>query len=165
MLHGPAESALTINRGSTMSVYFEPETREILLRLRLFQGLNEIELAKLMSHAELIECQVGDFLIREGEQGHHLFVLLAGQARITKRSFGIQKVIQQLNPAECFGEMSLIECRSRSASVKAMTHCKLLRLDGDYVVSLPEVSSKIYRNLAILLSQKLRHANEILTLG
>ena len=148
-----------------MSVRTEPATLQLLLRLKLFEGFNDFELARLMTEAEFIEALPGDCLIQEGEQGHHLFVLLAGQARISKRAFGLQKVIQKLAPGDCFGEMSLIECRSRSASVKAETHCKLLRLDGDYVVSLPEVSAKIYRNLAILLSQKLRHANEILTLS
>jgi CRP-like cAMP-binding protein len=92
-------------------------------------------------------------------------VLLAGEARITKRSLGMQVVIKKLLPGECFGEMSLVECRARSASVKAVTTCKLLRLDGDYVVSVPAISSKIYRNIAIMLSQRLRHANELLTLG
>lgn len=142
-----------------------PETLQLLLRLKLFDGLTDFELAKLMAESEFIETPSGQYLIREGEQGHHVFVLLAGQARISKRSLGMQKVIRKLAPGDCFGEMSLIECRTRSASVQAATPCKLLRLDGDYLVSLPEVSSKIYRNLSILLSQKLRHANEILTLG
>ncbi len=148
-----------------MSIRTEPATLQLLLRLKLFANLTDFELAMLMKEADFVEAAAGDYLIREGEQGHQLFVLLAGQARISKRSFGIEKVIQKLEPGESFGEMSLIECRSRSASVKAVTPSKLLRLDGDYVVSLPEISSKIYRNLAILLSQKLRHANEILTLG
>ena len=148
-----------------MPVNVDRETRQLLLRIKLFQGLTEYELTELMTKAEFIEYEVGQYMIREGEQGHHLFVLLAGEARITKRVLGMQRVIQYLRPAECFGEMSLIECRTRSASVKAVTHCKLLRLDGDYVISLPEISSKIYRNLAMLLSQKLRHANDILTLG
>jgi CRP/FNR family cyclic AMP-dependent transcriptional regulator len=142
-----------------------PEVHQLLLRLRLFQGLNDMELAHLNARADFLECGPGECLIREGEQGHQLFILLAGQARISKRAFGMEKVIQKLGPGECFGEMSLLDNKCRSASVKTIDHCKLLRLDGDYVVSLPEISSKIYRNLAFMLSQKLRHANEILTLG
>lgn len=144
---------------------FTPETLQLLLRLKLFDGLTDFELARLMAESEFIETPSGEYLIREGETGQHVFVLLAGQARISKRKLGMQKVIRKLAPGDCFGEMSLIECRARSASVQAATPCKLLRLDGNYLVSLPEVSSKIYRNLSILLSQKLRHANELLTLG
>lgn len=148
-----------------MSVHCEPETTLLLLRLDLFRGLDEQELARLLSQAELAECRAGEYPIREGEQDNHLFILLAGKAGIYKRSTGVQKMIKELGPGECFGEMSLIDCRSRSASVRAITHCRLLRLDGDQIVQLPDTSSKLFRNIAKLLSQRLRHANEILTLG
>jgi len=148
-----------------MSVDCQPEIRQLLLRLELFRGLDETELLSLLAQADLIEFDGGDYAIREGEQGHHLFVLLSGQARIYKRSLGAQKVIQDLAPGACFGEMSLVDCRSRSASVKALAHCKMLRVDGDTLAALPDVAAKLYRNIAVLLSQRLRHANDLLTLG
>jgi CRP-like cAMP-binding protein len=148
-----------------MSVHCQPEIFQLLLRLDLFRGLSETELQRLLAQAELVEYKIGEYPIREGEQDHHLFVLLAGKAGIYKRSVTTQKLIQDLGPGQCFGEMSLIECRSRSASVKALTSCKTLRLDGDQVTAMPDISAKIYRNIAALLSQRLRHANDILTLG
>ncbi len=148
-----------------MSVHCEPETYQLLLRLDLFRGLEQPELARLLAEAELVECKAGDYPIREGEQDHHLFVILAGKTAIYKRSLTIQKLIKELGPGECFGEMSLIECRSRSASVKAIHHCRLLRLDGDQIVKFPDISSKLFRNIARLLSQRLRYSNDLLTLG
>ena len=148
-----------------MSVHCQPETYQLLLRLDLFRGLEQPELERLLADAELLECRSGDYPIREGEQDNHLFIILAGKMAIYKRSAGVQKLIKELGPGECFGEMSLIECRSRSASVKAVSHCRLLRLDGDHIIELPELSSKLFRNIARLLSQRLRHANDLLTLG
>jgi len=148
-----------------MSVHCQPETYQLLLRLDLFQGLDQEELARLLSQAELIECRPGEYPIREGEQDRHLFIILAGKAAIYKRSLAVQKMIKELGPGECFGEMSLIECRSRSASVKAVGHCRLLRLDGDQIVQFPHTASKLFRNIARLLSQRLRYANDLLTLG
>jgi CRP-like cAMP-binding protein len=148
-----------------MSVHCEPETYQLLLRLDLFRGLEQPELARLLADAELVECKAGDYPIREGEQDHHLFVILSGKTAIYKRSLTVQKLIKELGPGECFGEMSLIECRSRSASVKAINHCRLLRLDGDHIVKFPDISSKLFRNIARLLSQRLRYANDLLTLG
>lgn len=148
-----------------MTVYCLTETRKLLLALKLFHGLEESHLAKLLEHAELIDCQAGEYLIREGEQGHEIFVLIGGQVEICKRVKSVQKVIQKLGPGECFGEMSLIDCRSRSASVRAPVACKLIRIDGDCIAAMPDLAIKIYRNIAILLSQRLRHANEILALG
>lgn len=148
-----------------MSVQCQPETTQLLLRLDLFRGLDEAQLERLLKQAELVEFAAGEYPIREGEQDHHLFVLLAGKAGIYKRATGIQKLIQELGPGECFGEMSLVECRSRSASVKAHTACRALRLDGDQIQDLPDVGAALFRNIAILLSQRLRHANDLLTLG
>jgi CRP/FNR family cyclic AMP-dependent transcriptional regulator len=148
-----------------MSVHCQPETRQLLLRLNLFHGLDEAELMLLLTEAELVDYREGDYPITEGEQGNHMFVILAGHARISKKAMGIQKVIHELGPGECFGEMSLIECRSRSASVKALSACKLLRIDGGDIMKIPTIAAKLYRNIAKLLSQRLRHANDILTLG
>ncbi|HYD96510.1 MAG TPA: cyclic nucleotide-binding domain-containing protein [Noviherbaspirillum sp.] len=148
-----------------MSVHCEPETCQLLLRLDLFRGLEAAELVRLLTEAELIECRAGKYPIREGEQDIHLFIILAGKAAIYKRSLGVNKLIKELGPGECFGEMSLIECRSRSASVRAITHCRLLRLDGAQITKLPDIASKLFRNIARLLSQRLRHANDLLTLG
>ena len=148
-----------------MAVHCLSETRQLLLSLRLFRGLAEKDLASLLYHAELLDGAAGDYLIREGEQGHHLFVLISGQVQISKRAFGIQKIIQTLGPGECFGEMSLIECRSRSASVRASVPCKLLRINGEEIDRLPAVAVILYRNIAILLSQRLRSASDLLALG
>jgi CRP/FNR family cyclic AMP-dependent transcriptional regulator len=148
-----------------MSVHCQPETQQLLLRLNLFQGLDDAELSMLLAEAELVDCHEGDYPIKEGEHGSHMFVILAGHARISKKALGIQKVIKELGPGECFGEMSLIECRSRSATVRAMSPCKLLRINGDGIAKVPTIAAKLYRNIAKLLSQRLRHANDILTLG
>ncbi len=148
-----------------MSVHCEPETYQLLLRLDLFRGLDQTELVRMLDRAELMEYRAGDYPIREGEQDNHLFIILVGKTGIYKRSLNVQKLIKELSPGECFGEMSLIECRSRSASVKALTHCRLLRLDGDQIIQFPDLSSKLFRNIARLLSQRLRHANDIMTLG
>lgn len=148
-----------------MSVHCQPETYQLLLRLDLFRDLDEAELARLLALAELTEYQVSDYPIREGEHDNHLYVLLAGKAGIYKSSGPGQKMIKELGPGECFGEMSLIDCRNRSASVKAITPCRMLKLDGQQIMQLPDISSKLFRNIARLLSKRLRSANEIMTLG
>ncbi len=148
-----------------MTVYTLSSTRKLLLNLKLFQGMTENDLSAMLNTAELIEFEANTFPIREGEQGSHLFVIMSGQVEVIKRGGSIHKMIKKLGPGECFGEMSLIECRARSASVKTVAACKLLRIDGEKIAGMPDISIKLYRNIAILLSQRLRHANEILALG
>ncbi|HYD82120.1 MAG TPA: cyclic nucleotide-binding domain-containing protein [Paucimonas sp.] len=135
------------------------------MKLNLFDDLDEAELEMLLSRAELVEFEQGQYPIHEGDHDYHLFVILAGQVRISKRALGVQKTLETLGPGECFGEMSLIERRGRSASARAISHCKLLRLDREAITPLHEISAKIYRNIAILISRRLRHLNDVLTLG
>jgi CRP-like cAMP-binding protein len=148
-----------------MSISVPAETRKLLLKLYLFNQLDDAELVSLLARAELVEFEQGEYPVEEGDHGTHLFVILAGQVRITKRAFGVQKTLETLGPGECFGEMALVEQRARSASARAISHCKLLRLDQDAIAPLHEISAKIYRNIAVLLSRRLRHLNDVLTLG
>ena len=148
-----------------MTVYCLSETRKMLLALKLFKGLQDEEMAILLDHAELIDFPSAEYVIREGEQGNSLYVLIAGQVDVCKRVHGTQKVIQRLGPGESFGEMSLIECRARSASVRTQQACKLLCIDGNCIERLPHIAQQVYRNIAILLSQRLRQANEIIALA
>jgi CRP/FNR family transcriptional regulator, cyclic AMP receptor protein len=143
-----------------MPVTVEPGIRQLLLRLPLLRGLEETELLALLAQAEISSFKDGDYVLQEGEPGTHVYVLLGGQAVVTRSSTGIRKILKELGPGECIGEMALLESGPRSASVRALGSCKLLRIDGRDLDQMAAVSAKIYRNLAIMLSRRLREANE-----
>jgi len=143
-----------------MPVTVEPAIRQLLLRLPLLRGLEEAELVDLLAQAEIAGFRDDDYVLREGEPGTHMYVLLGGQAVVVRNSTGIRKVLKELGPGECIGEMALLESGPRSASVRAVGACKLLRIDGRDLARMTSVSAKIYRNLAIMLSKRLREANE-----
>jgi len=148
-----------------MSVICPPEIRRLLLKLNLFEGLDDDELCLLLASAEMIDLEAGAQPIQEGENDYFLYVILAGKVRITKRVSTVQRTLDTLGPGECFGEMALVERCQRSATARTIEHCKLLRLDRDALTPLPEIAAKIYRNIAMLLSRRLRHLNNVLTLG
>ncbi len=148
-----------------MAVTVEPGIRQLLLRLPLLRGLEESELMDLLARAEIAGFKDGDYVLQEGESGTHMFVLLGGQAIVTRNLTGIRKILKELGPGECIGEMALLESGPRSASVRAVGGCKLLRIDGRDLDEMTAVSAKIYRNLAIMLSKRLREANERSSLG
>ena len=148
-----------------MPVNVEPGIRQLLLKLHLLRGLEEPELVDLLARAEVESFRDGDYILREGDQGTHMYVLLGGQTMIVRGAAGVQKILKQAGPGECLGEMALVENLPRSASVRAVGACKLLRIDGAAIDELPAVGAKIYRNIAILLSKRLRQANDLVSLG
>jgi CRP/FNR family transcriptional regulator, cyclic AMP receptor protein len=132
------------------------DAKRILRSLKIFQGLDDRELVDLLSQSKKLECKAGNMVIQEGGEGAELFVILAGHAQVLKRREDIQRPIQELGPGECFGEMSLLDKRTRSASVRALQDCKLLQISREQIERIPTVAAKMYRNIAIMLSLRMR---------
>jgi CRP-like cAMP-binding protein len=73
--------------------------------------------------------------------------------------------LARLEPGSSFGEMSLVDHDLRSASVIARRSCTLLRMNETACWSQPIVSAKIFRNIARILSSRLRNMDEAYVLS
>jgi serine/threonine protein phosphatase PrpC len=98
--------------------------RDVLLRMPLFQRLNERELLRVMQVVEVIGWKPGEVIVREGERGDELFIVLSGQCEITRG----ETVLLQVGPGDHFGEMALIRAMPRSATVTAIQPSELISL-------------------------------------
>jgi len=87
--------------------------REVLERMPLFGRLSERELLRIMQVAHARPCEPGEVVIREGDRGDELFIVLSGQVRVTRG----EAVLSTLKMGEHFGEMALIRATPRSATV------------------------------------------------
>jgi signal transduction histidine kinase len=101
---------------------------EFLRRLPLFADLPEADLQALYQRAEPLTLASGEWLMREGEIGETLYVVLAGAIEITKRSGGQEIVLAVRGPGEVIGEMALLEQTPRTASGRAVQETRLLRI-------------------------------------
>jgi serine/threonine protein phosphatase PrpC/CRP-like cAMP-binding protein len=103
--------------------------RDVLLRMPLFQRLNERELLRVMQVVEVIGYKPGEVIVREGERGDELFLVLSGQCRISRA----ETVLLEVGPGDHFGEMALIRAMPRSATVTAVQPSELISLRrGDF---------------------------------
>jgi len=76
--------------------------------------------------AETVSVPAGQLVLREGDPGDSLYVVLAGELEVTKRQ-GSQDVLLALyKPGQFFGEMALLEQVPRSASVRTLRESRLL---------------------------------------
>lgn len=84
-------------------------------------------------------------VIREGDEGRGLYVVLSGEVEITKDHEGGQILLATLKAGDVFGEISLIKGFPATASVKAVRRSTILFLDRVYfmrlVEALPEIKS------------------------
>lgn len=85
-----------------------------------FEVIKESLLRELAEHGRITTYQKGDLLIREGERGETLFILLTGRVKVySSNNEGKELILDTLGPGETFGEMTL-DRGARSASVAAL---------------------------------------------
>lgn len=133
-------------------------------RVQVFHGMSGEELLQLLEAAEKCTFGSGETIVREGSTGAWLYVIIDGKVSVQKSAGGLPTELAELQAGDSFGEMSLIDQDLRSASVIAETPCVLLRLSEQACQKHPTGSAKIYRNIAHVLSRRLRDMDDAFVL-
>lgn len=151
----------------------QPDGRSPLARYRLFQGLNAEQLSAIEEIMTVEKYKKGEIIIREGEVGGEMYVLLTGSIEISKRmTFNWdtatgrrEKSLKQLHDEWniFFGEMSMFGNEQRSATVTALTDVMLGVLTCEQVESLsrndPALGFFLFFNIGEKIATTLRWAN------
>ena len=112
----------------------EPESsleriRELVAAIPFVHPLNEMERRELADTAELHGFSAKEIIIREGDPGRSIYVILSGRVRVfTRDSEGNEEELAILLEGQLFGEMSLLTGKSRSAYVSALHSSMLMEL-------------------------------------
>jgi serine/threonine protein phosphatase PrpC len=141
--------------------------REVLGRMPLFARLSDRELLRVMQAVEVRSYEDGKEVIREGDKGDELFIVLQGKVVISRGG----ETLTRLGAGEHFGEMALIRAVPRSATVKADGAAELIvirRTDFfELLRSEHEIAVKmLWQFLGVLAdrldqtSSELRHAKQ-----
>jgi CRP/FNR family transcriptional regulator, cyclic AMP receptor protein len=144
-----------------------PLTVDKLREIGLFGALSDEVLIHLASTLKQLAAMPGEMIFREGDLAHEMFVLLDGEVEVVKKSrAGREHRIALLGPADCFGEMSLIDMQARSATVRSVAPSRLLRISSEDMDALYRHDLKSYAlitlNIARDLSRRLRVTDGIL---
>ena len=70
----------------------------------------------------------GQDVFRQGELGDRLYIILSGAAEVRRRDGEEEKVLAQLGPGQCFGEMALVNMATRNATVRCTEPLDVLSL-------------------------------------
>ncbi len=100
-------------------------TREIaeqLGKVPLFSGLSKRELEATVRAGKEVSHRAGHVIAREGDRGVGFFLILDGEARVSRGGKGLS----HLQAGDFFGEISLLDRGPRTATVTATTDIHLL---------------------------------------
>lgn len=96
--------------------------RELLAKMRLFRPLSDRELLRVLQVTDVIAYEDGGIVMRQGETGDELFIVLDGQVRVMRG----ESVIATLGQGSHVGEMALVRNQPRSATVKSFGQAELM---------------------------------------
>jgi CRP-like cAMP-binding protein len=102
--------------------------REVALRcVDLLRPLSQENLERLARLVENRLFAAHEVIIRQGEPGEEMFILLRGLVSVEVEQEGGNRVrAADLGPGSFFGEMSLMTGAPRTATVTALEECELL---------------------------------------
>jgi CRP/FNR family transcriptional regulator, cyclic AMP receptor protein len=128
---------------------FSRDTKvEALRTAPLFEGLSDKELNEVAMRTEDLDFPAGKVLCREGEMGSEFYVIMEGEAEVTRNG----DVLATHGPGGFFGEISLVEDVPRNATVTTTTPVRCFLLTrGRFLHVLdefPGVERKVMRALA-----------------
>ena len=102
---------------------------DALASAALFASLSPGELSALRGVARPVQYAAGEAIVRQGQAGKSLFVVVRGEASVTLA--GTHGEVARLRSGAVFGEMSLLTGEPRTATVAAATDCDLIEIDAE----------------------------------
>jgi CRP-like cAMP-binding protein len=128
----------------------------LLKSLSIFSDTPETILAEMAYLLKEVEYAEGAPIVKEGETGNCMYIIFRGEVRITKG----KELLATLKENDFFGELSLMDTETRSATVTAVTDCVLFRLDQEPFYDLMESRPEVVKGVIKILCKRIRMANQ-----
>lgn len=123
---------------------------ELIRKVPLFARLDKGGLRAVAQIADEIDLPAGKVMAEEGDRGREFFILLEGEADVTK---GDQS-INTMREGNFFGEIALITHMPRTASVTATTDVRVLVINERDFGALIKKSPEVARGVAEALAER-----------
>ena len=117
----------------------------------MLAGLSAGERTQLASASEERVYGAGERIVRQGDTGESMFVILDGAARVYVEPATEVAVIEA---GGCFGEMSLLTGDPRTASVAARTDCVVIEVSPDAFHQIAATNPAAMADIAALASER-----------
>ena len=115
----------------------ESEKFNALRQLTFFKNFDDVELWEVLRVTTWNKHGPGHVLLKEGDIGTSLFILAAGEVKITKQD----KLLNVLRAGDCFGEMAYLGKKpfQRNASVTASTDITVIEIKSESLAQASEL--------------------------
>jgi CRP/FNR family cyclic AMP-dependent transcriptional regulator len=138
---------------------------DILRVCLIFRTLSRRELKKVANIFYERKYSAGEHLFEKGQPGAAMFIIKKGRIKVVAADRdGGEWEFATLEAEDFVGELALLDDSPRSASARAVEYTEALAFFREDLYKLldtnPEIASKIFKELAIIIGQRLKASNE-----
>jgi CRP-like cAMP-binding protein len=117
-----------------------------LPKIPLFSSLGAEDLRHLIEHVQMRELEPGEIIMRQGESGAALFVIVSGGVEVALEG-PPPRTLATLGEGAFFGELGLLTNFPRSATVTARAATQLLEISRELVLEIVARSPEVLKTL------------------
>lgn len=109
---------------------------------------------------DVIEVKRGKVFLKEGDQGSDAYFLNSGKMDVLKNINGDEMKIGELPAGSIFGEICLIDKKTRTSTVLAVENCVVHKINSNNIESIikkdPKIALAIIRTLSFRFRSTLK---------
>jgi len=128
-----------------------------LKEVSIFSETGEEVIEKIAPYLEETYALKEQTVFKKGDNGHALYIISGGKVRIHDNGH----VLSRLGKGEVFGEYSLFDYETRSASVTAEEDAKFYKLEQEAFYALMAGNTEVMHGVLKVLIQRMRYMNEL----
>lgn len=118
----------------------------------IFKNCKEVDLIEIASICFEENMDPKTLVFNKGDVGNCMYFIYSGQISIHDN----EHQLAVLSENEIFGELSLLDSDTRSASATALTDCVLLRIEQDHFYDVVATNADILKGIMRTLCKRLR---------
>ncbi len=123
------------------------EELAVLCEVAPFSILSAKKLKLLAFVSELVTYEAGDIVLKQGDKGEAVFVLIDGRIDVSISTSGVSKRVREMGRHTFFGEIAIMKKTVRAATVRAKTDIVALKISKDVLYEIideePELGTLI----------------------
>ncbi|WP_026898366.1 cyclic nucleotide-binding domain-containing protein [Daejeonella oryzae] len=123
----------------------------------IFKNCKEVDLIEIASISFEESVDQKALIFNKGEQGNCMYFIYSGQVIIHDNNHQLAV----LSENEIFGELSLLDSETRSASATALSDCILLRIEQDLFYDVVATNTDILKGIMRTLCKRLREQDRV----
>ena len=136
-------------------------TNKLLLNVPIFSNLDEKQISFIATKMRNKKYSKSDIILMEDEVGDTFFIILEGSVKVTRDSEdGREVILAVLSSGNFFGEISLLDGKTRSANAIALEKTSLMILKTNDFLQLLKEIPQISISLLSELAKRIRKTDE-----